>query len=158
VALLPRSLTPEGASPEGLSVGALVVVRLVALDGAAQRATVSLRDAPRGAEGASPLRLLASGPVFPAPDEEDALRSASELERAQAEVQRLAGEPAEAHAERDGLRDQAEALGKALRDVREALRAAKRRIADLERAGPRPRFLDSPAAFIAGVRAAYERL
>jgi transposase InsO family protein len=94
---------------------------LRALDSTPQRATVSLRDAPRGAERASPLRLLASGPVFLAPDEEDALRSASELAGAQAEVRRLAGELEEAHTERDGLRDQADALGKALRDVREEL-------------------------------------
>ena len=52
-ALLPRSLMRDQDAPKALEVGAVVLVRLVALDAPARRATVSLRDAPVGEEGAA---------------------------------------------------------------------------------------------------------
>lgn len=131
--------------------GAVVAVRVVSVDPRAKRCTLSLRDAPLGADGALPLRLMIGGPVFLAHDDAGAEEAASEVDRLRAQVARLEEELASAA-------DQIAQIDEERSRLRSELRAARERARESRLRPEEPAVTDDEASFLTAVRAAYERL
>jgi hypothetical protein len=149
LARVPRHLDAEDRRP---APGATVAIRVVSVDERRRRAVVSLRDAPAETDGAVPVRLMAGGAVFLAPDTDAAVEGASELDRLRARVERLEAELEAARDQIGQLEEDRARLRGELRTARERARAG--RGADAGRV----RLADTPGDFLEAVRAAYERL
>ncbi|MFN8124646.1 MAG: S1 RNA-binding domain-containing protein [Thermoleophilia bacterium] len=146
--LVPVHLLPDNEHP---AEGTVVAVRVVSADAAARRATFSLRDAPRHADGAVPLRLMDGGPVFLVDEDAKAERAASELDRLRAEVAGLEAELAAAMARITELQEERARLAA-------ELKAARERSRDVRPRTERPPAMRDPDAFLAAVEEAYGRL
>ena len=142
----------------------VLAARIVRLDVADRRIVVSLADAPASAEGARPLRLYPDGPVFLASDDVAAQRSASELDRSEAELSDVRARLEQALADADAARAERDRLAEELRDERLRARALAADLRSTHEGADRPRraaareALCDPGAFLAWLGVAHAKL